>query len=214
MKSLLLQLLLLTTALAHSPWESEVAAYEAEERAHPVAAGGIVFNGSSSIRLWEVGKSFPNLPVVNHGIGGSTIPENTALVERLIFPLAPRTIVFYAGDNDIAKGHAPEQIVEDWKNYVETVRAKLPEVKIIYLSIKPSPARWALWRKAQAANALIKAHGETLKNVKFIDLSTVMLGEDGQPLGELFREDQLHLKPESYERWVKLLLPEIAPPQR
>ena len=207
MKALLLPLLLLTTAVAQSPWESEVAAYEAKERAHPVARGGIVFNGSSSIRLWEVEKSFPDLPVVNHGIGGSTIPENTALVERLIFPLAPKIIVFYAGDNDIATGHAPEQVANDWKDYVKAVRAKLPEVKIIYLSIKPSPARWALWPKAQAANALIKAHGETLQGVKFVEVSTVMLGGNGQPLGELFRDDKLHLLPAGYERWTKLLRP-------
>jgi lysophospholipase L1-like esterase len=146
---------------------------------------------------------------VNHGIGGSVIPENTALVDRLIFPLEPKVIVFYAGDNDIAKNRSSQQVADDWAAYVKAVRAKLPEVKLVYISIKPSLARWKLWPKIQEANAKLKVICEAEKDMKFIDVSKVMLGDDGLPIKALFREDGLHMKPAGYERWVKLVGPEI-----
>jgi len=40
-------------------WEKAIAKFEAEDREHPVAPGGILFLGSSSIRKWELEKWFP-----------------------------------------------------------------------------------------------------------------------------------------------------------
>lgn len=191
------------------PWDAEVRKYEAIEKAHPGPKQAVVFNGSSSIRLWNLEESFPGWKCINHGIGGSIIPENTALVDRLIFPWEPKIIVFYAGDNDIGKGRSPQQVADDWSAYVKTVRAKLPEVKFVYISIKPSIARWKLWPTIQEANAKIKALCEADKNSKFIDVSPVMLGPDGKPIKELLRDDGLHMVPAGYTRWVKLIAPEI-----
>ncbi len=191
------------------PWDAEVRKYEAIEKAHPGPKQAVVFNGSSSIRLWNLEESFPGWKCINHGIGGSIIPENTALVDRLIFPWEPKIIVFYAGDNDIGKGRSPQQVADDWSAYVKTVRAKLPEVKFVYISIKPSIARWKLWPTIQEANAKIKTICEADKNSKFIDVSSVMLGPDDKPIKELLRDDGLHMVPAGYARWVKLIAPEI-----
>ncbi len=192
-----------------SPWESEVAAYESADKAHPFPHHAVVFNGSSSIRLWNLAISFPGWKCVNHGIGGSIIPENTALLDRLVFPWEPSVIVFYAGDNDIAKKRLAQQVADDWAAYVKAVRVKLPQVKIIYISIKPSLARWTMWAEQQAANTLIQAQCAADPLQKFIDVAPVLLGEDGLPIKELFREDGLHLLPIGYERWQKLVAPEI-----
>jgi lysophospholipase L1-like esterase len=191
------------------PWDAEVKKYEAIEKARPGPKQAVVFNGSSSIRLWNLAESFPGWKCINHGIGGSIIPENTALVDRLIFPWEPKIIVFYAGDNDIAKNRPPQQVADDWSAYVKTVRAKLPEVKFVYISIKPSIARWKLWPTIQEANAKIKALCEADKSSKFIDVSPTMLGPDGKPIKELLLDDGLHMRPVGYERWVKLIAPEI-----
>lgn len=192
-----------------SPWEKEIVAYEKSDKETSAPSEAVVFNGSSSIRLWKLQDSFPGWKVVNHGIGGSIIPENTDVLDRLVFPLKPKAIVFYAGDNDIAKKRAPKQVAEDWAAYVAAVRAKLPETKIVYISIKPSIQRWKLWGEVQEANKLIKEVCEKSKDVKFIDVSTVMLDEKGEPVKALFREDGLHMLPAGYERWTKLVAPEI-----
>jgi hypothetical protein len=46
--------------------------------ADPPPKGGIIFTGSSSIRMWtSLKEDFPGLPVLNRGFGGSMIPEVT-----------------------------------------------------------------------------------------------------------------------------------------
>ncbi len=106
--------------------------------------GGILFVGSSSIVRWDVAKWFPNMPVLNRGFGGSQIADSVHFAERIIVPYRPRTIVFYAGDNDLASGKTPEQVLADFKAFVSKVRASSPEAKIIYVGIKPSIKRWSL----------------------------------------------------------------------
>jgi lysophospholipase L1-like esterase len=192
-----------------SKWEGEVQKYEAAEKANPPPEGKVVFNGSSTIRLWKLEKSFPGWDVVNHGIGGSIIPENTELLDRLIFPLAPKVIVFYAGDNDIAKGHTPTQVLENWKAYVTAVRAKLPKVKIIYLAIKPSPSRWKLRPQGKSANMKIRAWSKTQKDVIFLNTVVSMLDGNGKPIDALFMPDKLHMNDKGYAAWTKLLKPLI-----
>ena len=55
-------------------WEPEIAAYEATDRTNPPNPGGVLFVGSSSIRLWQTLQSdFPGVPVLNRGFGGSEI---------------------------------------------------------------------------------------------------------------------------------------------
>ena len=81
----------------YARWESEVAAIEQRSAKEQFAPGGIVFVGSSSVRLWDLKKSFPDLPVANHGFGGSTIADSVHFVDRLVLRWKPKTLVFYAG---------------------------------------------------------------------------------------------------------------------
>jgi lysophospholipase L1-like esterase len=185
-------------------WEKEIRAFEASDRTNPPVKHGILFIGSSSIRLWKtLAKDFPGQPVINRGFGGSRIADSTALADRIIFPYEPRTIVFYAGDNDIAEGHTPEQVAADYRTFVETVRAKLPDTRIAFISIKPSPIRWNLRDKIESANRQIAAmKGDGLV---FIDSYNAMLGADGKPRTEMFTSDRLHMNAAGYKLWTALV---------
>ena len=56
------------------PWEKEIASIEARDRATPPPQGGVLFAGSSSIRMWSsLPQDFPDVAVVNHAFGGSEI---------------------------------------------------------------------------------------------------------------------------------------------
>src|SRR5574341_1267773 len=91
-----------TPALNLAQWESDIRAFEDADRAHPRAPGGILFVGSSSIRMWTtLREDFPGLPVLNRGFGGSQIREVTAFTPRIVLPYTPKLIVFYCGTNDI-----------------------------------------------------------------------------------------------------------------
>jgi lysophospholipase L1-like esterase len=193
-------------AVQHSmaKWEKEIRAFEASDRTNPPVKHGILFIGSSSIRLWKtLAKDFPGEPVINRGFGGSRIADSTALADRIIFPYEPRTIVFYAGDNDIAQGHTPEQVAADYKAFVDAVRSKLPGVRIAFISIKPSPLRWNLRDKIESANNQIAAmKGDGLV---FIDSYNAMLGADGKPRAEMFTSDHLHMNAAGYRLWTELV---------
>ncbi|HPD16339.1 MAG TPA: SGNH/GDSL hydrolase family protein [Planctomycetota bacterium] len=188
-------------------WEKSMQAFEERDAKNPPPKGEIVFIGSSSIVGWNLAKYFPDLKAVNRGFGGSQIADSVQYADRILLPLEPRIVVFYAGDNDIASGKSPEKVFEDYQAFVKKVHDKLPETTIIYIPIKPSIARWKLWEKMKAANALIAEHVKTDKRLAYLDIVPGMLGEDGKPKPELFVKDGLHLSPAGYELWTGLLRP-------
>ena len=173
----------------------------------PPPKGGILFLGSSSIRGWKVEKWFPELPVVNRGFGGSQICDSTHYADRLVTIHQPRQVVFYAGDNDIAAGKSPEQVRDDFREFVEKVRKPQPELPIVFISIKPSFARWKLAEEIKEANRLIAADAEELGNVTYLDVWPAMLNEAGEPRKDLFVDDGLHMNEAGYDAWAKLLRP-------
>ncbi len=189
-----------------SQWEKEIRAFEASDRTNLPPQNAILFVGSSSFRKWtNLAQAFPGKPVINRGFGGSHIADSTALADRIIFPYQPRLIVFYAGDNDLAAGLSAEQVVADYRAFVEKIHARLPKSVIAFVSIKPCPLRWKLHEKVAAANAGIKAlPGDYLK---FIDVYPAMLGADGKPQPDLFIADGLHPSAKCYELWAGIIKP-------
>ena len=194
-------------------WQPAIAAFDAADLSARPAPGGVLFVGSSSIRMWsDLRDDFRGLPVINRGFGGSTLHDCGELVNRLVAPYAPRQVMVYAGDNDLAEGRTPQQVVESFASFVRQVRAALPGVRIGYISIKPSPARATLLARMHEANALLKAYAATLQDVDFIDIHTPMLGADGQPRAALFGPDALHLNREGYALWKSVIAPYLQPP--
>ena len=119
----------------------------------------------------------------------------------------PRIIVLYAGDNDIAGKKTPEQVLEDYIEFVNLVGRQLPSTKIIYLPIKPSPSRWSLWKDMKQANRLIKLYTDLDHMQYYVDTANPMLDSRGKPLADLFVDDSLHLSKKGYDLWSEILKP-------
>src|SRR5437660_1738407 len=86
-------------------WEKEISAYEASDRTNAPPKGGIVFIGSSTIRLWKtLPQDFPGYNVINRGFGGSEIIDSAHFADRIIFPYEPRMVLLRAGGNDLSAG--------------------------------------------------------------------------------------------------------------
>jgi lysophospholipase L1-like esterase len=188
-------------------WKAAIEKFEAEDAKNPPPQGAVVFVGSSSVRLWNLAKSFPDLAAINRGFGGSQICHSTHYADQLVVKHQPRMVVLYAGDNDVAAGKSPEQVHGDFRAFVAKVRKGLPETPIVFVAIKPSIARWKMAETMQAANRLIAADCEKDETLRFLDVWTPMLGDDGRPRKELFRQDGLHLNDAGYELWNELLRP-------
>ncbi|HWG44557.1 MAG TPA: SGNH/GDSL hydrolase family protein [Gemmataceae bacterium] len=190
-----------------SRWEKEIAAFEQRDKTNPPPKNALLFVGSSSIRLWNLSKSFPGMATINRGFGGSQLADSVHFAPRIVLKYEPRLIVLYAGDNDIAAGKTPEQVGADFRDFVRTVHKKLPKTRIVFLAIKPSIQRWRLIDSIKKANALIAAECKKGELVSYLDVATPMLGRDGKPRSELFAKDGLHLNEKGYALWASILMP-------
>lgn len=190
-------------------WEKDIAAIEKRLATSPPKPGGVFFAGSSSVVKWDLKKSFPGAGYVNVGFGGSVIADSTHFVPRILAPYRPGAIVFYAGDNDVARGVRPEQVLTDFEAFVAVARKGNPDCRVLFVAIKPSPARWKQFEVQKEANALVRSYCESHKGLAFIDVVPPMLRADGTPDPELFVKDGLHLSEKGYAIWnaeVKKLL--------
>ena len=194
---------------AVDPWKDALGAFAAADSKQAPQPGGVLFVGSSSIRLWnDLESQFADAPVVlKRGFGGSRLSDCVRHLDKLVINYRPRVVVLYAGDNDLAEGATPEQVLERVKAFSNGVHKQLPDTKVAFLSIKPSPARIKLIGKVRAANKLVKAYAEEHPQVDYIDVFTPMLAEDGSPRPELFAEDKLHLSRAGYALWRTVIRP-------
>ena len=85
---------------------------------------------------------FPDLKIINRGIDGTELADAVRYIDRLVLRHEPRLVVVYAGDNDVSSGKLSEQVSVDFERFVRAVHAKLPQTRILYLAVKPSPLRW------------------------------------------------------------------------
>ena len=192
-------------------FEDEIASFQAADKLSSPPKGSVLFVGSSSIRVWPNLKAdFPNIDVLQRGFGGSTLDEVDHYAPRIVLPYCPRLIVLYAGDNDLAEGRTPEQILADFKTFVGLVRPPMPKTRIIFVSIKPSTARVALLGKMREANALVRQYVATDPSLTYVDVFTPMLDSAGIPRGELFQSDGLHMNAQGYAIWRGLLQPLVS----
>lgn len=197
-------------------FEADIETFRAWDRKNAVPADAVLFVGSSSIRLWQTAADFPDLPVINRGFGGSTITDVNHYVEDVALKYRPAVVVFYAGDNDINGGASPAEVFEAYRTFVDRVLAVRADTRIIFLPIKPSLARWALWPSMRELNDLVRTYGESAEpgpdgrpRLFYADIASPMLGPDGEPRPELFVDDGLHLSEAGYALWNGVVRPVI-----
>ena len=192
--------LLPKTYAASVRWEADVAKMEARDKEAATPPGGILFVGSSTIRMWKTDSAFSGLPVVNHGFGGSQIIDSVYYFDRLVTPLRPRQIVMYCGGNDLNAGKTPEQVCGDFVTFARLAREKLPQTKLTYIANAPSVKRLPQIEKQRATNSLIAAEIAKLvpQQAEFVPVESRLLDADGQPQPSLHLKDMLHYNEAGY----------------
>jgi len=194
-------------------WEKEVAAIERADREHPPAPGGVVFLGSSNIRMWTtLAEDFADLGPVNRGVGGARLTELPDLAARLVAAARPAAVVVSAGTNDIAAGATPEEVRAAFAALVARLRDSVPGVRVAFLAIAPSRLRWEQWDRQQAANAAVRqfiAEQGTDSGLAFFDANAAFLDGQGEPAVECFLDDRQHPSTIGNARRAAILRPLI-----
>ena len=192
----------------HAIWEKDIRQFEAQDKTAPPKPGAVLFVGSSSINYWKsLAEDFPEVRTINRGFGGSDLDDSVYFADRIVTPYKPAAVVVYAGDNDLMNGHSPQEVHDDFVNFVSRARAGNPKLPIAFVAIKPSVARRALLDQIRQANALIRDWAAKQDGVAFIDVYTPMLDAQGNPRPELFIQDGLHMNRQGYEIWIGLIRP-------
>ena len=193
--------------LLEKKWASEINAFKQWDAKNSVPDDAVLFVGSSSIRLWETARCFPDIKLINRGFGGSDIQSVNYFFDQIVACYKPSKIVLYAGDNDIAAGLSPEQVCRNFKDFHRLCKEKLPKTEIIYLSIKCSGRRFDQWPAMKKANTLIENFCQTKPNLKYVDLASSLLDKEGIPNDKFFKPDRLHLNQAGYRIWTDRLKP-------
>ena len=194
-------------------FEKEIAAFEQADRKSPPPPGAILFVGDSAVRMWKsLAEDFPEFKVINRGFGGSELADSVYFADRIVVPYHPRLIVLKAGGNDLSGGKSPERIAADFKSFVQTVRAKLPGVRIAYQSTNPNVGRWQQKEVRLQTNALIQAIVAEGTNLDFIEVWAAFLTADGNPRKDLFLPDGLHNNAAGYQVLAEIVRPHLKAP--
>lgn len=193
-------------------WESDIEKFEQLDVTKSYPSDAILFAGSSSIRLWStIGKDMMPYNVIQRGYGGAKLSDFVVYADRIIYPHPCKAIVIFIA-NDISGNEndkSPLEVSQLFRKTLYIIRRKFTDTPVFWISVTPTPSRWAVWPEIKEANGMIKEICESHRNTYFIDTEKYFLNSSGLPRSELFIEDKLHLNPEGYKIWSGIIKNEL-----
>jgi lysophospholipase L1-like esterase len=191
-------------------WEESVLKFEKQDKEVTPPQNANLFTGSSSITIWNMTDYFPEHKVLNRGFGGSQFSDLLYYLDRVVIPYKPAKVFIYEGDNDIAAGEDPKAILKEAKKIRKIIARKLRGVPVVFISIKPSIARWKFKAQCEALNGDLKRYAKRARRTEYVDVWSPMLDETGNVFAHVFREDGLHMNDAGYKIWQSVLKPYLA----
>ncbi len=193
-------------------WENDIQKFEQLDKTEKYSENAVLFAGSSSIRLWTtLGSDMSPYPVIQRGYGGATLSDFAVYAGRIIAPHPCRAIVLFVA-NDITgnkSDKSPREVAELFNDVLKTIRKTHPETPVFWIEITPTNSRWSVWNEIQKANDRISNICDHSANTWYIRTDSAFLGQNGKPITELFRDDQLHLNSQGYAIWTGIIKKEL-----
>jgi lysophospholipase L1-like esterase len=194
----------------------EVAWFGTKDRWAPPHAGSAVFVGSSTIAHWtSLERDMAPFPALNRGINGARLGQVAHYVGRLVLGYAPRVVVVYAGENDLAgvagsRRSTPAQVAIAFRALCDAIHRAQPQVPVCFLSIKPARRRSEHAAAFHAANDLVRAACASDPRLRFIDIAPALLDASGRPREDVFERDGIHLNERGYASLTAAVKPVVA----
>jgi alpha-mannosidase len=164
------------------------------------------------IEIWN--KYYAPRHAADFGISGDRTQHVLWRIEHgELDGIKPKVVVLMIGTNNTGagKGHnTPAEIVYGIADIVQEFRQKLPETKILLLSVFPRGANFGDPQRAQIAliNSVLPKLDDG-KMVKYLDIGGKFLEPDGT-LPKSVMPDLLHPNAEGYRIWAEAMEPTLA----
>jgi len=176
----------------------------------------VLFIGDSITHGWENGgketweRYYGQRKAVNMGFSGDRTQHVLwRLVHSRLDEVAPKVAVLMIGTNN-ANSDTPREIAAGVGAVCNTLRAILPETRILLLAIFPRGAGPDDWRRGtnEAANAML-AELDDGEWIHYLDIGDAFLEPDGT-LPETIMPDLLHPNDRGYQIWAEAMEPTLA----
>lgn len=189
-------------------WNADIEKLEALDKAEPDPNDGILFIGSSSIRLWEnIAKDMLPYAAISRGYGGAKYSDLAVFTKRLVTPHHYRALVVFVG-NDISgsdQDQTPEEVAKLARYVCDVSLEHQPDAPVFLIEVTPTPLRFKHWSKIVGLNTKLREISLTKPGTHFIATAEHYLDDFKQPRAELFRQDRLHQNDAGYAQWCRLL---------
>ena len=171
----------------------------------------VVFFGNSLTYESDFGKYYPDLKIVNLGCNLDMLDD---LINRsyMIKSVHPKKIFVLGGINNF-QNTPLETFMEKYETMVDSIMIYNPDADVYLqslLPVNPSMGVGEIYidcvKKIMDANKIIEMISKT-KNCTYIDLFSAYQVNETLPPNNT--RDGLHLYPESYERWARIIEPYI-----
>ena len=193
-------------------FENQIENFRRFDNRNTIVKNPILFIGSSSIVYWETAKSFPDLPIVNRGFGGASLPEIIHYYDDIIKKHSPSILIVYC-DIDIERGKSPNVALDAFDELVNRVRKDFPQTQIVLLSMKPALVDDFLGKDVRKnkriTNKKLSEYCDDKKNIHYVDITNTMLKQDGSLRSDIFLSDGMHLNQLGYTLWDPVIRSEI-----
>jgi lysophospholipase L1-like esterase len=176
--------------------------------------GGIVFLGDSLTQRYPLSDFYPNMPIYNRGIDGDTTLGVLKRLDVSVFDLQPSIVVLQIGTNDLQVAELPvEATVENIQRIIEKILQKLPQTKIVLVSLYPvneTPDKLiekiVVGPRQNKDLMWMNDHLKRLPNVEFVDVYPSLVDATGN-LEMRFTKEGLHLSLNGYAQVTDVIKP-------
>ena len=165
----------------------------------------IAFVGDSLTQDGAWADWFPDLNVLNLGVGGETTDDVLARADQIV-ERRPDEIVVLVGTNDLGTRQTVEHLVRNIQSLCVQLRRELPGSRMLLTSILPRGREFS--QRIHEANIHLRQFASTV-NAQFLDLWPAMALEDGE-LNPALSDDRLHLNQAGYDAWLNELRPALG----
>lgn len=173
--------------------------------------GEILLIGSSYMEYWTTSEAdLGPLHTINVGVAGTRVHNWKENIDNLVTPFHPKAILFYMGSNDIdgtSYSKSGDEVAQELEEFFDMVHDRLPDIPIYYMSITPVPSRMSVWEDTKRCNELMNQLADERDYMTFIDVTDLVLDENGVPKPELFRSDNTHFNADGYALWASAIRP-------